>query len=99
MTLQGKGMYIWKLHRIAGGNVQAMVDKAKAAGLTHVIIKIADGSSAYNVDLAGPAADAFKAAGLQVWGFAWLDEGAVPGSRDRGSSFSDPGPGRLCHQR
>ncbi len=72
MVLQGKGMYIWKLHRIAGGNVQAMVDKARAAGLTHVIVKIADGSSAYNVDLAGPASDAFKAAGLQVWGFAWL---------------------------
>lgn len=72
MVLQGKGMYIWKLHRIADGNVQAMVNKARSAGLTHVIIKIADGSSAYNVDLAGPAADAFKAAGLQVWGFAWL---------------------------
>ncbi len=72
MVLQGKGMYIWKLHRIAGGNVQSMVERAKSAGLSHVIIKIADGSSAYNVDLAGPAADAFKAAGIQVWGFAWL---------------------------
>ena len=49
-----------------------MVNKAKDAGLTHVIIKIADGASAYNVDLAGPAVDAFKAAGIPVWGWAWL---------------------------
>lgn len=72
MTLEGKGMYIWKIHRIAGGNVQTMVNKAQRAGLSHVIIKIADGASAYNVDLAGPATDAFKAAGIQVWGWAWL---------------------------
>jgi hypothetical protein len=72
MALAGKGLFIWKLHRIAGGNVQSMVNKAKDAGLTHVIIKIADGASAYNVDLVGPATDAFKAAGIQVWGWAWL---------------------------
>ncbi len=72
MALVGKGMYVWKLHRIAGGNVQAMVRKALDAGLTHVIIKVADGADPYNVDLAGPATDAFKAAGIQVWGWAWL---------------------------
>jgi hypothetical protein len=49
-----------------------MVDRARDAGLTHVIIKIADGASAYNVDLVNPATDAFKAAGIQVWGWAWL---------------------------
>ena len=72
MTLAGKGLFIWKLHRVCGGQVQTMVDRAKRANLTHVIIKIADGASAYNVDLVGPATDAFKAAGLQVWGWAWL---------------------------
>ena len=72
MLLEGKGIYIWKLHRIANGNVQVMVDKAREAGLTHVIIKIADGANAYNVDLARPATDAFKAAGILVWGWAWL---------------------------
>ncbi len=72
MTLQGKGIYIWKLHRVCNGHVQTMVNNAQEAKLTHVIIKIADGASAYNVDLAGPATDAFKAAGIQVWGWAWL---------------------------
>ncbi len=72
MTLEGKGLFIWKLHRVCGGNVQTMVDRAKEAGLTHVIVKIADGASAYNVDLLNPATEAFKAAGIQVWGWAWL---------------------------
>jgi len=72
MALTGKGIYIWQLHRIAGGNVSAMVDKARDANLTHVIIKIADGNHLYNANLIEPAANAFRAAGVQVWGWAWL---------------------------
>ena len=72
MTLKGKGLFIWKLHRIAGGEVHSMAAKARDAGLTHVIIKLADGPSAYNESLFGPATSAFRAAGIQVWGWVWL---------------------------
>ncbi len=72
MPLQGKGMYIWRLGRIAGGDVQAMAEKAANAGLTHVIIKVADGATPYNEELGRAARDAFRAAGLQVWGWAWV---------------------------
>ena len=72
MNLAGKGMYIWQLPRIAGGNVDIMAKKAVDAQLTHVLIKIADGEDPYNAELADPATEAFKAAGIQVWGWAWL---------------------------
>jgi ketosteroid isomerase-like protein len=76
MALQGKGLYIWKVHRCEGGNSAAIVRRAREAGLTHVLIKIADGPRAYNVDLAAPVVEALQAAGLQAWGwqFAYGDE-------------------------
>lgn len=72
MALDGKGFYIWKIHRCEGGNVNAIVQRAKESGLSHVLIKIADGSSAYNVDLAGPLVEAVKAAGLKAWGWQFV---------------------------
>jgi hypothetical protein len=72
MALQGKGMYIWQLHRVGGGVPQRMADMAAEAGLTHVLIKIADGTRAYNGALSEPATQAFHEAGLRVWGWAWL---------------------------
>lgn len=72
MSLEGKGFYIWKIHRCEGGNVQAIVSRAKDAGLTHVLVKIADGSSAYNVDLATPLVEALKNEGVQVWGWQFV---------------------------
>ena len=47
-------------------------NEPQQAGLSHVLIKIADGSSAYNVDLAAPVVDALKAAGLKVWGWQFV---------------------------
>lgn len=72
MTLAGKGIYIWQLQRIAHGHVPTMVAKALDAGLTHVLIKVADGTTPYNSQLLAPATEAFRAAGIQVWGWAWL---------------------------
>lgn len=42
--MQGKGIYIWILKRCEGGNMNAVVDRLKQAGMTHVIPKIADGT-------------------------------------------------------
>jgi hypothetical protein len=72
MTLAGKGMYIWQLNRIARGHVPTMVSKARDAGLTHVLIKAADGTTAYNSELLPPAIEAFHRADIQVWGWAWI---------------------------
>ena len=33
MPLEGKGFYIWKIHRCEGGNAQTIVQRAKDAGL------------------------------------------------------------------
>ena len=43
MSIQGKGIYIWQFRRSDGGNLTAIVDNLKKAGMTHVIPKIADG--------------------------------------------------------
>jgi hypothetical protein len=78
MTLQGKGMMIWKIPQCEGGNAQAIANLAVQAGLSHVLIKIADSSYAYNVDkttgvdLLPPVVDAIRAKGIQVWGWHYI---------------------------
>jgi hypothetical protein len=72
MALEGKGFYIWKIHRCEDGDANAIVQRAQAAGLSHLLIKIADGPKAYNVDLAAPLVDAAQAAGLRAWGWQFV---------------------------
>lgn len=78
MTLQGKSMMIWKVSRCEGGNPQAIASAAQAAGLSCVLLKIADGPKPYNID-GTPARDqlpalveALRAKGLQVWGWHYV---------------------------
>ena len=72
MTLEGKGYYIWKIHKCEDGDVSAITRRAKEAGLSHVLIKIADGPRSYNVDLAAPLVEAVKGAGIQAWGWQYV---------------------------
>lgn len=78
MALQGKGFMIWKIPSCEGGNPAQIAATAKAAGLTHVLIKIADGPYAYNVDketqvdLVPPVVEALKGKGIQVWGWHYV---------------------------
>ena len=51
MTLRGKGYYIWKIPNCENGDPAAIANVAAQAGLSHVLIKIADGVGSYNVDL------------------------------------------------
>lgn len=76
MSIEGKGFYIWKIHRCEDGDPVAITRRALDAGLAHVLVKIADGPSAYNVDLAAPVVESLKAAGISVWGwqFAYGNE-------------------------
>jgi len=79
MSLEGKGYYIWQLPYCDGGDPEAIAARAKAAALTHVMIKIADGSSwpynfdfERNVDLVPPVAEALRGEGIQVWGWHYV---------------------------
>ena len=78
MALQGKGFYIWKIRDCEGGDANAILSEARKADLSHVLIKIADGTNTYNfdsqrrIDLVPPVARALKNAGIQVWGWQYI---------------------------
>lgn len=78
--LWGKGFWIWKLDQCEGGEPAAIADKAKSAGLAHVLVKIADGSRPYNGDL-WPLVEALRTAGIGVWGWQYT-YGTDPGPKE-----------------
>ncbi|NIS79149.1 MAG: hypothetical protein GTO14_02755 [Anaerolineales bacterium] len=79
MTLYGKGYFIWQVPRCDGGDPKAIVASAREAGLTHVLIKIADGPNwQYNVDKetgedwVPPIVAELRNAGIQPWGWHYI---------------------------
>jgi len=75
--LTGKGWFIWQVSRCEGGSPSAIAARAVAAGLSHVLIKIADGQYSYGInwlgrDLVLPTAEALRARGIQVWGWHYV---------------------------
>ena len=78
MALQGKGFFTWQIRNTENGDVNAIAANAQQAGLTHLLIKIADGVSSYNVDLQTgvdllpPLVTALRQRGLQVWGWHYV---------------------------
>lgn len=78
MTLTGKGYYIWKVKNCEGGDPDRIAALARAANLTHVLIKIADGVFPYNVDLdsgfdyARAAVKKLQARNVAVWGWHYV---------------------------
>lgn len=77
MTLSGKGWFIWQVSRCEGGSPAAIADRAVSAGLSHVLLKVAERTYAYGVDRQGrdlvlAAASELHARGLQVWGWHYV---------------------------
>mgnify|MGYP006295077011 FL=1 len=78
MSLAGKGMMIWQLRRCEDGSPERIAQTAQQAGLTHVLIKVANGMLAYNVDrttnqdLVPDVAKALKSRGIEVWGWHYI---------------------------
>ena len=79
MGLKGKGYFMWQLPKCDGGDPAAIAARCASARLTHVLIKIADGSNwTYNydyqrkVDYIPPVAQALRNVGLQVWGWHYV---------------------------
>ena len=77
MTLSGKGFFIWKVKGCENGNPSAIAELAEQANLSHVLIKIADGTYSYNVepdgrDLVLPVSQSLHAVGIQAWGWHYV---------------------------
>jgi hypothetical protein len=79
MTIAGKGYYLWQVRQVEKGDPSGIVARALDAGLTHVLIKIADGASwiynydyATRTDLVPPVRDALRSAGIKVWGWHYI---------------------------
>jgi len=78
MDLKGKGIFIWKIQNCEGGDVAAIADLAEAAGLTHILIKIADGAYSYNydwrnkVDYVPPLVTELRERGISPWGWHYV---------------------------
>jgi hypothetical protein len=77
MALNGKGFYIWQIPHCDGGDPSAIASRAAAAGLTHLMIKIADAGNAFNIDKNGkdlvpPVVAALHARGIQAWGWHYI---------------------------
>lgn len=78
MALEGKGFFIWKINNCEMGDPQLIASEAQEAGLSHILIKIANGIYTYNydwtqmIDLVPPVAQALKNHGIQVWGWHYV---------------------------
>lgn len=77
MTLYGKGYYIWKIARTESGDPSAIANLASLSNFSHVLIKIADGAYAYNLDSTGrdlvpPVLTALRERRIQVWGWHYV---------------------------
>ncbi len=78
MTLKGKGYYIWQVRHCEEGDPDRIATLARKANLSHVMIKIADGTFPYNVDLdsgydyARPVIKRLQAHNVQVWGWHYI---------------------------
>lgn len=75
---KGLGVYIWTLPRIydaCGGSAAGVADKLAAGGIGHVMIKVADGTSAFvegSSDLISPLIRELRARDIQVWGWQYV---------------------------
>ena len=80
MYPRGLGVYIWDISRIldvCGGSAAGVAGKLAAGGVGHALIKVADGSSAFNQgsdtgDLVAPLVRALRAREIQVWGWHYV---------------------------
>ena len=78
MLPQGKGFYIWKVPNCEGGDPEKIALTAHKSGLTHVIVKIANGIYDYNYDVAlkkdlvAPLADALEKYNIKTWGWHYV---------------------------
>jgi len=73
--IAGKGYWIWKIWTTEGGRTQRIAEMAKEANFTHVLFKITDGTSRYNIiddlDYAKNLVNDLHKLGIQAWGWGY----------------------------
>ncbi len=78
MALQGKGFFIWNIASCESGSAAAIAAAAQTAGLSHVLVKIADGPYTFGlhpttkVDQVPAVVNELHARGIQVWGWHYV---------------------------
>ena len=75
--LHGKGMWIWKTRQTEGGDVDAVVARAKAAGLRQLWVRVGDSRDGfYAAEYLSSIVPKAHQAGLAVigWGFPFLHD-------------------------
>lgn len=70
--LTGKGMYIWNIDQCERGDIAAIVGVAKQAGLSHVLIKIADGTYKFGGDKAVELSQRMLSSGIIPIGWQYV---------------------------
>ncbi len=76
--IKGKGWFIWRIVACEGGSATAIASVAKSTGVSHVLIKVADGAYAVNLDqntkkdLCPPVVSALHSKGISVWGWHYV---------------------------
>jgi len=78
MSVEGKGFFTWKIPNCEHGDAGLIADRAQEAGLTHLVLKIADGTMIYHgnwadpKDYTTPVVNALRAHGIKVWGWHYV---------------------------
>jgi len=77
MTLEGKGFFTYLLPQCENGDPAAILATAQAAGLSHVLVKVADGPRPFGIDSDGNDFTArvvykLRSAGIAVWGWHYV---------------------------
>jgi hypothetical protein len=75
---EGKGFYIWKIPNCEGGDPEKIALTAHQIGLSHVLVKIANGIYDYNYDvvlrkdLVAPLSNALAKYNIKTWGWHYV---------------------------
>ncbi len=78
MSVEGKGFFTWKIPNCEGGDASAIASLARESDLTHMVLKVADGTMIYNgnwgdqKDYTTPVVSALRANGIKVWGWHYI---------------------------
>lgn len=71
-AFDGVGMWIWYISKSDGGNLAAIIEQAKAAGVSTLYVKSSDGSSNYWSQFSPELVEAVHAAGLKVCAWQYV---------------------------
>jgi hypothetical protein len=84
--LTGKGCWLWKLPACENGDPGAITSAAVQAGLSHVVVKVAEGVKGYNDrGQLSRLVTALHSKGVAVWGFGY----SYGGSAERAAAEGD----------